>query len=121
VPAEAKFSGKTTTSQRKPTVQRKRHNSVRADLQVGEIVSSLEGRRLDARDFILPEVQVLQLRQLLEQAVRFDLVQFIVVQHPARGGTQADKVHGRTKLLLAHVSLFFLSFFFFLLFFLPAR
>lgn len=59
---------------------RKRHNSVGVDLQVGEVVSPLKSGRLDARYLILPEVQVLQLGQLLEQAVRFDLVQFIVAQ-----------------------------------------
>lgn len=52
----------------------------RCDLQVGEVVSSLKGGRFDAGDFIFPQVQMLQLRQLLEEAVGFDLVQFIVAQ-----------------------------------------
>lgn len=57
----------------------------RYDLQVGEIVSSLKGGRLDAGNFIFPEIQMLQLRQFLKKAVRFDLVQFIVAQQSGAG------------------------------------
>jgi len=59
-------------------------------------VSPLKGGRLDARDFIFPEVQMLQLRQLLEEAVRFDLVQLVVAQQSG-ANTQAEKDICRAK------------------------
>lgn len=62
----------------------------RRDLQVGEIVSPLKGGCLDARDFIFPKIQMLQLRQLLKKAVRFDLVQFIVAQQSG-ANTQVER------------------------------
>lgn len=50
------------------------------DLQVGEVVSSLKGGRLDAGDFIFSQVQMLQLGQFLKETVCFDLVQLVVIQ-----------------------------------------
>lgn len=75
---------------------RKRYNSERSNLQVGEVVSPLKGGRLDTRDFIFPEIQMLQLRQLLKKAVRFDLVQFIVAQQPGVN-IQIERNVSRTK------------------------
>lgn len=59
-------------------------------------MSPLKSGRLDARDFIFPEVQMLQFRQLLEEAVRFDLVQLIVAQQSG-ANTQTEKDICRAK------------------------
>lgn len=56
-------------------------------------MSPLKGGRLDARDFILPEIQMLQLRQLLEETIRFDLVQFIVAQQSGARTHKRKKIH----------------------------
>lgn len=52
-------------------------------LQVREFVGSLERGRLDTRNPVAPEIQVLQLRELVEKPFRLDFLDRVVSQQPA--------------------------------------